>query len=171
MQGSKGKDWQALTDDIHSQYNTHLSEENMGRAIRGRSVSRSCCGTPIPSPKTPPPTNKPAFWFHPFLPFHFSPWPSKSLLSTTCLVSPIYFPPSKILTMRVGWAGKPQGKQLFYKHAVPCVTLSPYKCGNQHHHITTNLISLPLYGHLWGIYKQHGETAVVDAGAGLETTT
>lgn len=50
MQGRKGIVWQALTDDIHSQYNTHLSEENMGRAITGRSVSRSCCGTPIPSP-------------------------------------------------------------------------------------------------------------------------
>lgn len=53
MQGRKGKVWQALTDDIHSQYNTHLSEENKGRAIRGRSVSRSCCGTPIPSPSIP----------------------------------------------------------------------------------------------------------------------
>lgn len=60
MQGRKGKVWQALTDDIHSQYNTHLSEENMGRAIRGRSVSRSCCGTPIPSPN-PSPGSTPSF--------------------------------------------------------------------------------------------------------------
>lgn len=120
MQGREGKVWQALTDDIHSQYNTHLSEENTGRAIRGRSVSRSCCGTPIPSP------NIPISWFHPLLPFHFSPWPSKSLLSTTNLILPGYFTPSKILIMRVGWAGKPQGKQLCYRHAVPCATLSPY---------------------------------------------
>ena len=51
---------------IHKK-NTHLSEENTGRAIRGRSVSRSCCGTPIPSPNIPhilvPPIPSPPFLF------------------------------------------------------------------------------------------------------------
>jgi len=119
MQGREGKVWQALTDDIHSQKNTHLSEENTGRAIRGRSVSRSCCGTPIPSPNIPhilvPPLPSPPFLF------------MGQQVSSVHKGShtPDYFTPSKILIMRVGWAGKPQGKQLCYRHAVPCATLSP----------------------------------------------
>lgn len=62
MQGRKGKVWQALTVDIHSQYNTHLSEENMGRAMRGRAVGQSILlrhTHPIPKPKSFPPSYRP----------------------------------------------------------------------------------------------------------------
>jgi len=135
-----------------------------GQLGDGRSV-----GLVAAHPSHPP--ISPISWFHPFLPLHFSSWASKSLLSTRDLIIPDYFTPSKILIMRVGWAGKPQGKQLCYRHAVPCATLSPCIRGNRHHRITTNLISLPLSGRSRGIYKQHGGTVVVDADAGWETTT
>lgn len=57
MQGSKGKDWQALTDDIHSQYNTHLSEENTGEGNNGTVGQSVLLRHTHPIPQEPPQTS------------------------------------------------------------------------------------------------------------------
>lgn len=121
MQGSKGKDWQALTDDIHSQYNTHLSEENMGRAIRGRSVSRSCCGTPIPSPKTPPPPTNQHSGFTPSFPSIFLHGPASLFCPQHVLYLPFISLPLKFWPWELG--GQASHKASSYSTNMRCHVL------------------------------------------------